>query len=146
MDTSLDLREHGGADAYLRGCPSRMVLEFLANKWTMLTISALSGDRLRYGELRRRLDGVSPKMLSQTLRALERNGMITRTQYPTVPPQVDYELTPLAESLRETVAAIKQWAEDHADELTAAQKAYDEREPPEPWYGTPSVHRDPSRA
>lgn len=138
MDTPLDLRQHGGADAYLRDCPSRMVLEFLANKWTMLTISALGGNRLRYGELRRRLDGVSPKMLSQTLRALERNGMIIRTQYPTIPPQVDYVLTPLAESLRETVAAIKQWAEDHADELTAAQNAYDEREPPEPWYGTPS--------
>lgn len=138
MDTPLDLRQHGGADAYLRDCPSRMVLEFLANKWTMLTISALGGNRLRYGELRRRLDGVSPKMLSQTLRALERNGMIIRTQYPTIPPQVDYVLTPLAASLRETVAAIKQWAEDHADELTAAQKEYDEREPPEPWYGTPS--------
>ena len=134
---ALDLREHGGADAYLKDCPSRMVLDLIANKWTMLAVHALSAGRLRHGELRRRLDGVSPKMLSQTLRLLERHGVITRTQYPTIPPQVDYELTELGYGLRESVAAIKLWAESHADDLMAARQAYDDREPPEPWYGTP---------
>jgi len=136
-DDALDLREHGGADAFLKDCPSRMVLDLIANKWTMLAVHALSAGRLRHGELRRRLDGVSPKMLSQTLRLLERHGVITRTQYPTIPPQVDYELTELGYGLRESVAAIKHWAEAHADDLVAARQAYDEREPPEPWYGSP---------
>jgi len=137
MDTALDLREHGGADAYFRDCPSRMVLDLLANKWTMLAISALGAGRLRHGELRRRLDGVSPKMLSQTLRTLERHGLISRTQYPTIPPQVDYQLTALGESVRAPMASVKAWAEEHADELTDARRTYDDREPPTPWYGSP---------
>lgn len=141
MDTALDLREHGGADAYFRDCPSRMVLDLLANKWTMLAISALGAGRLRHGELRRRLDGISPKMLSQTLRTLERHGLISRTQYPTIPPQVDYELTGLGESVRGPMHTIKAWAEAHAIDLTDARRAYDDREPPAPWYGSATPER-----
>lgn len=134
MDSALDLREHGGADAYLRDCPSRMVLDLVANKWTTLTVHALSAGRLRHGELRRRLEGVSPKMLSQTLRALERHGLITRTQYPTIPPKVDYELTELGASLRAPMATLKAWAEAHAHTMTDARTSYDQREPPAPWH------------
>lgn len=135
-DDALDLRQHGGADAYLKDCPSRMVLDLIANKWALLAVNALSAGRLRHGELRRRLDGISPKMLSQTLRVLERHGVLMRTQYPTIPPQVDYELTELGFGLRESVAAIKAWAEANADDLMAARQAYDDREPPAPWYGS----------
>jgi DNA-binding HxlR family transcriptional regulator len=135
MDTSLDLREYGGADAYLRGCPARMVLDLITDKWPLLVVSALGAGTLRYGELRRRLDGISPKMLSQTLRALERHGLIARAQYPTIPPQVEYSLTALGDSLRIPLAAVKAWAETHAAEIAHARKEFDTREPGRPWHG-----------
>ena len=87
MGTTQDLRRYGGADAYLRDCPSRTILDVLANKWTMLIVGALGGPPLRFGELRRRLDGITQKMLSQTLRELERDGLVARTVYATIPPQ-----------------------------------------------------------
>ncbi|MGX1811966.1 winged helix-turn-helix transcriptional regulator [Nocardia sp. NPDC055321] len=135
MDTTLDLRDFGGANAYLRDCPARMVLNLIADKWALLVIAALGGGTLRYGELRRRLEGISPKMLSQTLRSLERSGLLTRTQHPTIPPRVEYTLTSLGESLRTPTEAFKNWAEQNVAQILAAQDQFDTREPPEPWHG-----------
>lgn len=82
MDTGFDLRKHGGVDVFLRDCPTRAVLELIAGKWTMLVLVALEDGRpMRFAELRRRLDGVTPKMLTQTLRSLEREGLLTRSVY-----------------------------------------------------------------
>jgi DNA-binding HxlR family transcriptional regulator len=88
VDTIVDLRESGGADAYLRSCPSRDVLDVIGSKWTVLIVPALLDRPLRFGELRRRLDGITQKSLTQALRHLERDGFVTRTQYPTIPPRV----------------------------------------------------------
>lgn len=136
MDSSFDLRQYGGVDAYLRDCPARQVLSLVADKWTLLVVAALgTAGTLRYGELRRRLDGISPKMLSQTLRTLERHGLLVRTQYPTIPPQVEYTLTPLARNLRTLLAAVKGWAEEHTGQIMQAKEEFDSRAPAQPWHG-----------
>ena len=128
MDTC-DLRDHpGGADAYLRACPSRTVLEVLSSKWTLLVTGALRAGPQRFGALRRRLDGITQKMLSQTLRALERDGIVSRTVYPTVPPQVEYALTPLGQGVVALLDPIRVWAERHATDIVAARAAYDAQE------------------
>ena len=127
MGTITDLRQHGGANAYLANCPSRTVLEVLANKWTALTIGALSAGPKRFGELRRILDGITQKMLTQTLRALERDGLVTRTMYPSIPPRVDYELTELGHTVSKLFAEIREWAETHAVEILTARERYDSR-------------------
>jgi len=127
MDTGLDLRLYGGVDAYLRACPARQVLSLISDKWALLTIAAIGDGARRHGSLRRQLDGISPKMLSQTLKTLERHGLVSRTQYPTIPPRVEYELTPLGTSLSTPVEAIKTWAEEHAREIDEAQRSFDSR-------------------
>ncbi|MFJ3494902.1 winged helix-turn-helix transcriptional regulator [Streptomyces sp. NPDC086091] len=129
MDTGFDLRKHGGVEAFLRDCPTRAVLELIAGKWTMLVLVALeSGRPMRYAELRRRLDGVTPKMLTQTLRALEREGLLTRVVHPTVPPSVDYRLTPLGREMGALIQQITTWSQANLDTIRAARAAYDARE------------------
>ncbi|MEV1169700.1 helix-turn-helix domain-containing protein [Nonomuraea sp. NPDC049784] len=128
MDTTFpDLRKHGGADAFLRACKPRTVIDMFSNKWTGLAMGALLDGPRRFNELRRMLDGVTQKMLSQTLRALERDGLATRTVYPTIPPRVEYELTDLGRSAIDVLRAIGDWAREHADDVIAAREAYDER-------------------
>jgi DNA-binding HxlR family transcriptional regulator len=112
-------------DVYLKGCASRTVLEVIANKWTHLVVCALRDGPMRFGELRRRLDGVTQKTLTQTLRALERNGLATRTLFPTIPPGVDYELTDLGRSVAGLLDAIVVWSERHSVEISAARERYD---------------------
>ena len=112
-------------DAYLKGCASRTVLEVIANKWTHLVVCALRDGPMRFGELRRRLDGVTQKTLTQTLRALERNGLATRTLFPTIPPRVDYELTDLGRNVAGLLDAILLWSEHHSADITAARERYD---------------------
>ena len=119
-------------DAFLAVCPSRQLLDRISDKWVALVLCALGdpaldGEPVRYSELGRRLAGVSPKMLSQTLRALERDGLVTRTVTPTVPVTVTYALTDLGRSLRATVRVLKDWAEQHMDEVLAHREAYDAR-------------------
>jgi DNA-binding HxlR family transcriptional regulator len=109
------------ADAFCAVCPTRAVLDRLASKWTVLIVDALNQEPLRYGALHRRIEGVSQKMLTQTLRDLERDGLVLRTVYPTVPPQVEYRLTPLGRSLSEPVRAIRVWAEDHINQILRAR-------------------------
>jgi DNA-binding HxlR family transcriptional regulator len=134
MGTTDGLRFHGGADAYLAACPSRQILDLLANKWTMLVMGALGTGSLRFGELRRRLDGITQKMLTQTLRNLERDGLVDRTVYPTIPPRVDYAATELGHSVVALLDAIRVWSEQHIDDVLDARDDYDDRaaQPPRP--------------
>jgi DNA-binding HxlR family transcriptional regulator len=120
-------------NAFLAACPSQQLLARVSGKWVTLVLSALGSGPdcdgeprpLRYSELGRILAGVSPKMLSQTLRSLERDGLITRTATPTVPVTVTYELTELGLSLHETVRGLKRWSEAHRDEVVAHQDRFD---------------------
>jgi DNA-binding HxlR family transcriptional regulator len=116
-------------DAFLAGCPSRQLLDRISDKWVALILAALASDdeprSMRYSELSRRLAGVSQKMLTQTLRSLERDGMLTRTVAPTVPVTVSYELTELGLSLQQVMRGFKEWAEGHMDQVLANRAAYD---------------------
>lgn len=102
-------------------CGSHQVLELIANKWTTLVICSLGPGPLRYNELRRQIEGVSQKMLTQTLRNLERDGLVSRKVYPVVPPKVEYSLTPLGRTLFDPLKAICRWSEQHLTELNAAR-------------------------
>ncbi len=110
------------ADVLNPNCPSRKVLDRIADKWTALVIIALSEGTHRYGELQRRIGGISQKMLTQTLRSLEEDGLIERKVYPVIPPMVEYSLTPLGHSLNEPLAAVRAWAERHLPELLASRE------------------------
>ena len=110
-----------GRDVLNEHCPSRQVLDRIADKWTALVIHALSSGTMRYGELHRTIGGVSQKMLTQTLRGLERDGLVERHVFPVVPPRVEYSLTPLGRSLRTPLEAICAWAETHLPEMQAAR-------------------------
>ncbi|MFD6455104.1 winged helix-turn-helix transcriptional regulator [Nocardia sp. NPDC060220] len=109
------------ADAYSAKCPTRQVLDHIAGKWTILVIDALLDGTQRYTDLSRRIEGVSQKMLTQTLRSLEADGFVTRTVYPTIPPRVDYALTALGRSLAEPISALRQWTETHINEIERAR-------------------------
>jgi DNA-binding HxlR family transcriptional regulator len=132
--TTPELRELGGADAYLRDCASRDVLDLLSSKWVCLVIGALAPGPMRFGALRRRLDGITQKMLTRTLRDLERSGLIDRKVFPTTPPQVEYGLTPLGENVGALMGAIRSWAEEHMGDISRARERYDARaaEPVDP--------------
>ncbi|MGY4644367.1 winged helix-turn-helix transcriptional regulator [Cellulomonas sp. URHB0016] len=108
-------------------CPTRQLLDELSDKWVCLVLVALGPGPLRHGELRRRILGVSQKMLTQTLRDLERDGIVERTVTASVPVRVDYELTPLGRSLMPVVEAVKTWAQAHMEEVDAARELYDAR-------------------
>ena len=109
------------------GCEVRQVLDRVADKWSLLVIALLDDRTLRFSELRRQIDGISQRMLTVTLRQLERDGLVRRTVHPVVPPRVDYELTPLGVSLHETVQALVTWTDAHQREIAAARSAYDAR-------------------
>jgi DNA-binding HxlR family transcriptional regulator len=108
-------------------CFSRQVLDLIADKWTALVFYALERGCTRSGELLRTIEGISQKMLSHTLRDLERNGLVSRCVYPTVPPAVEYGLTPLGETLLGPMHALGAWAEEHLVEVAEAREAYDAR-------------------
>lgn len=108
-------------------CPSRTSLARIANKWTAMIVIALSHGRLRFGEIRRAVDGISGKVLADTLRDLERDGIVSRTAYDEMPPRVEYDLTPLGVTLREPLMALGQWAEAHIEEVEASRAAYDQK-------------------
>jgi DNA-binding HxlR family transcriptional regulator len=114
-------------DAYLKCCPSRQLLETLADKWVCLILSALARapGSLRHGELARQIAGVSQKMLTQTLRSLERDGFVLRTVTPSVPVRVDYTLTPLGSDLAIQVGHLKRWAETNMQAVLEARSRHD---------------------
>ncbi len=109
-------------DVFLVDCPARHVLGLLAEKWALLVIHALSEGTSRTGQLRRRVTGVSEKMLIQTLRRLETHGLIHRTSYAEVPPRVEYELTALGWSLSSVVTALDNWVEANAEQMASWQE------------------------
>ena len=118
-------------DVYSEACPTRLVLDRLADKWAVLILGLLAQGPHRFNALRREIEGVSQKVLSQTLKRLERDGLIARQAFPTVPVTVEYSITPLGRTLAETVAALAHWAETHIETVIAAQRAYDAQTGPQ---------------
>ena len=115
------------ASVFRKDCPSRKVLETLAEKWALMLMHLLAEGPRRTSELRRAIEGVSEKMLIQTLRRLERNGFVARRAYNEVPPRVEYSLTALGQSLGETIKPLDFWIERHLGEVTKAQIAFDRK-------------------
>lgn len=114
-------------NTYVQACPTRLVLDRIADKWTVLILGLLGEGPVRFNQLRREIEGLSQKVLAQTLRKLERDGLVKRTAFPTVPVTVEYALTPLGGTLADTVDALRVWAETHIGQIEAAQRAYDAR-------------------
>lgn len=108
-------------------CEVRQILDRIADKWSMLVIALLDQRVMRFNELRREIDGISQRMLTVTLRQLERDGLVHRTVYAVVPPRVDYELTPLGRTLHQTIQAVVVWTEAHQHQIAAARSRYDAR-------------------
>ncbi|WP_325168754.1 winged helix-turn-helix transcriptional regulator [Paracoccus caeni] len=106
-------------------CPTRQVLNCITDKWAVLVVGCLLERDRRSGELRREIEGISQKMLTQTLRALERDGLVRREVFPSVPPRVDYTLTPLGRSLGGIVDQLREWSEQHIDQVLQSQQRYD---------------------
>lgn len=121
--------------AQIRDCPARTVIEVLANKWVLYVLGALQRNEgpMRFNELRRLLDGITQKMLTQTLRALERDGLVARTVYPTVPPRLEYALTELGCDIARLTNALAEWSYLNTEQILAARERFAAREAsPEP--------------
>jgi DNA-binding HxlR family transcriptional regulator len=110
-------------------CPIRDVLDRLGDRWTLLVLMELQTQTLRFSTIKKQIPDISPRMLAQTLRQLEYDGLIARKLYPTIPPKVEYRLTPLGQSMLKPVGALIEWASDNHDAVRAARAAY---QPPEP--------------
>ncbi|MEV8066573.1 helix-turn-helix domain-containing protein [Streptomyces sp. NPDC085995] len=110
-----------------QGCEVRQILDRVADKWSLLVIALLERRTLRFSELRRLIEGISQRMLTVTLRQLERDGLVRRTVHPVVPPRVDYALTPLGATLHDTIRSLVVWTEEHQSEIAAARADYDRR-------------------
>lgn len=123
MVTNQGLLERG--NAFDPDCPTRVVLDRIGDKWTVLVIGALVDGPLRFTALRQRVGGVAPKVLTQTLRAMERDGLLTRTVFAQVPPRVDYALTDLGVSLGGPIAVLTDWAEAHVGRIVAARDDFE---------------------
>ncbi|WP_091471013.1 winged helix-turn-helix transcriptional regulator [Paenarthrobacter nitroguajacolicus] len=110
---------------YVKGCPSRRLLDRIGDRWTVLVVGALSNGPLRFSAIRRTVEGVSQKMLTQTLRGLERDGLVVRTVYPEAPPHVEYELTTAGRTLQEPLKALERWSIEHFGQVAASWERYD---------------------
>ncbi|GAB3399043.1 helix-turn-helix domain-containing protein [Flindersiella endophytica] len=117
---------------YRADCPTRPILDRIGDRWTVLIVGALWDGSVRFGELRRRIAGISQKMLTQTLRGLERDGLVRRTVFPDVPVRVEYTLTEAGRTLREPLRALEEWSIAHLGDVSAAQEAYDRADRPPP--------------
>jgi DNA-binding HxlR family transcriptional regulator len=106
-------------------CQVRQILDRIADKWSLLVIALLDEKTLRFGELVREIDGISKRMLTVTLRNLERDGLVGRTVYPEVPPRVEYELTPLGRTLLATTQALVTWSEEHQEQIARARQEFE---------------------
>ncbi len=110
-------------------CPTaRVVLDRVGDKWSVLLVSLLGDGAMRFNELRRSIEGISQRMLTLTLRGLERDGLVSRTVYPTIPPRVDYELTHLGQTLLDPVLALRAWAEKHRPAVQQARERFDKKQ------------------
>jgi DNA-binding HxlR family transcriptional regulator len=112
-------------DVFDPNCPTRVILDRIGDKWTVLSVLLLRNGPLRFTELRDGIGRVAPKVLTQTLRRMERDGLVTREVFPEVPPRVVYTLTPMGESLITPITAISTWAEENMPAITQAQQQYD---------------------
>ncbi|WP_439382006.1 winged helix-turn-helix transcriptional regulator [Amycolatopsis lexingtonensis] len=117
-------------DPYDRNCPTRQLLDRIGDQWTVLIVGALKDGPLRFTEIGRRVDGISQKVLTQTLRSLVRDGILTRTAYATIPPKVEYELTALGRNLSEPLEMLDRWARVHMSSVQDAREAYDAEHTP----------------
>jgi DNA-binding HxlR family transcriptional regulator len=113
-----------GWDPYARDCPSRRLLDRIGDRWTVLIVGALDDGPHRFSAVAARVDGISQKMLTQTLRSLERDGFVTRTVFPEVPPRVEYELTPLGRSLQHPLRELEKWAVANMTEVVEHNDQY----------------------
>lgn len=114
-------------NVYAAQCPTRLLLDRIADKWTVLLLGTLAGGPMRFNALKRAIEGVSQKMLSQTLRQMERDGLVSRTVEATVPVSVTYEITQLGLTLVEALQSVVDWAETRMQQVSAAQEEYDLR-------------------
>jgi DNA-binding HxlR family transcriptional regulator len=126
MDTIEKPLNESSFCAFSAKCPTRLVLNRIADKWTVLVVILLQSETKRFSQLQREIGGISQKMLTQTLRGLERDGLVIRTVYATVPPKVEYALTPLGHTLKSLLYGIKTWSEANIQEIQTAQKSYDD--------------------
>ncbi|MGO1119568.1 winged helix-turn-helix transcriptional regulator [Rhodovibrionaceae bacterium A322] len=110
-------------------CPVRDVLDRIGDKWSFLVITSLASGTLRFGELKREIGDISQRMLTQTLRQLERDGLVSRRVYPVIPPKVEYALTPLGQSLLPPILALIDWSDQTIEEIRAARRSYDRKNP-----------------
>lgn len=110
---------------YLPGCPTRHILDRIGDKWTVLVVGVISDETLRFSEVRRRVAGISQKMLTHTLREMERDGLVVRTVYPEVPVRVEYALTEAGQSLRAPLKALEEWSITHLGQILLARSEYD---------------------
>ena len=133
---SVLMRDPRPGNPYVADCPTRQLLDRIGDRWTVLIIGALADGPLRYTALAKRIEGVSQKMLTQTLRALERDGLVIRTVLPVIPPHVEYELSPLGSDLLATVSVLERWAINHIDDVESAREDFDAR---------PQVQASPAR-
>ena len=117
---------HPASAVQLGSCRAREVLDRVGDKWSMYVVHRLGGGTKRFSELRREIDGITPRMLTVTVRSLERDGLISRTVYPVVPPRVEYALTPVGRTLLESVTPLVQWAETYLAVIDAARERYDQ--------------------
>ncbi len=112
-------------------CRAREVLQRVGDKWSVLAIDLLGQGTLRFTEMHRAIDGITARMLTVTLRGLERDGIVTRTIHPVIPPRVEYALTPMGRTLLDTIGQLVSWTDSHLPEIEAARAAYDARHPAE---------------
>lgn len=117
--------DHPAWNVYQASCPTRKILECISDKWAVLIVGQLIGGTMRFGALRKSIEGVSQKMLTQTLRSLERDGIVRREVFASVPPKVEYSLTPLGVSLSHLVDALRIWSEANVDEVIRCQAEFD---------------------
>ncbi|MDT8914784.1 helix-turn-helix domain-containing protein [Amycolatopsis sp. PS_44_ISF1] len=106
-------------------CPTRQLLDRIGDQWTVLIVGALADGPLRFTQVGKRVEGISQKVLTQTLRSLVRDGILTRTAYPVIPPRVEYELTALGHNLAEPLDLLDRWARRHMDQVQTAREAFD---------------------
>lgn len=114
-------------DVYSQNCPTRLVLDHIADKWATLILWRISDGPIRFNELRRKVEGISTKVLSQSLKELERDGLVVRRAFATVPVTVEYSITALGGTLAEKMATVTQWAEQNIEQVLEAQARYDGR-------------------
>jgi DNA-binding HxlR family transcriptional regulator len=120
-----------GPASGLSPCRAREVLQRVGDKWSMYVIDLLGQGTMRFSELHRAIDGITARMLTVTLRGLERDGVVTRTIHPVIPPRVEYDLTPMGQTLLGAIGQLVTWADSHLPEISAAQADYDARHPAE---------------